>query len=57
VIQRFLQLAALTEHFEFVTDPAEALCGAQQLRERAAGGPASAAAAPEPEGAPAAPSE
>jgi anti-sigma B factor antagonist len=53
VIQRFLQLAALTEHFEFVTDPADALCGAQQLRERAA----SAAAAPEPEGAPAAPSE
>jgi anti-anti-sigma factor len=51
-VQRFLQLAALTEHFEFVSDPEDALSGAERLRERA-----SAAAAPVPEGAPAAPSE
>ena len=34
-VQRFLQLAALTEHFEFVADPAEALSDAERLRERA----------------------
>jgi anti-sigma B factor antagonist len=51
-VQRFLQLAALTEHFEFVSDPEEALDGAERLRERAA-----SAAAPVLEGAPAAPSE
>jgi len=27
-VQRFLQLAALTEHFEYVSDPADALPGA-----------------------------
>jgi anti-sigma B factor antagonist len=51
-VQRFLQLAALTEHFEFVSDPEEALDGAERLRERA-----SAAATPVLEGVPAAPSE
>lgn len=51
-VQRFLQLAALTEHFEFVSDPEEAMDGVERLRERA-----SAAAAPMPQGAPTAPSE
>jgi anti-sigma B factor antagonist len=46
-VQRFLQLAALTEHFEFVAEPGDAF--------RALG--ASTAAGPVPEAAPAAPSE
>jgi anti-anti-sigma factor len=46
-VQRFMQLAALTEHFEFVSEPGDAL-----------GVPdASAAAGPVPEPAPAAPIE
>jgi anti-sigma B factor antagonist len=36
-VQHFLQLAALTEHFEFVTDPQDVLCGAEHLRDRAPG--------------------
>jgi anti-sigma B factor antagonist len=44
-VQRFLQVAALTEHFEFVTEPHEAVPRS-----------ASAPAGPMPEGAPAAPS-
>jgi hypothetical protein len=45
-VQRFLQLAALTEHFEFVSEPREALARS-----------ASAAAGLVPEPAPAAPTE
>jgi anti-anti-sigma factor len=44
-VQRFLQVAALTEHFEFVADPLEAVSRS-----------ASAAAGPMPQTAPAAPS-
>ena len=45
-VQRFLQIAALTEHFEFVADPHDAVPRS-----------ASAAAGPMPDAAPAAPSE
>jgi anti-sigma B factor antagonist len=46
-VQRFLQLAALTEHFEYVSDPAEVLPG----------GAAQGAPAPDGEPVPVAPTE
>jgi anti-sigma B factor antagonist len=52
-VQRFLQFAALTEHFEYVTAPEDALRGS----ERDAPAPGSAAAPPVPEQVPAAPAE
>jgi anti-sigma B factor antagonist len=54
-VQRFLQFAALTEHFEYVTSPEDALRGSEKLRERAS--PGSASAPPLPEQVPAAPAE
>jgi anti-sigma B factor antagonist len=55
-VQRFLALAALTEHFEFVSSPEDAL-GRDRSREEARPDPAPAAARPIPEAAPAAPAE
>jgi anti-anti-sigma factor len=33
-VQHFLQFAALTEHFEYVADPQDALRGSERLRKR-----------------------